>query len=385
MAIFWIFEGNWQEKWNRLKHSRLAIVFISFFLVNLIGFAYTSNIAEGLSILRRLLPLLAFPLILSTIPVLDSTRVERIFGWFILSCALATTISIARALQHYGKTGETEQFYYQQIAGLGGLEAIYFSIYTGFCVMLLVWLLLMRGRRMNHVLLATVVLLTMEFMVVLLLLSIRTAIGSLVLLGLFGFTTYYIRKGNVLKGVLLSVLLVVVTVIVILATPMIRQKFTEAFSFKDSIPLNQNTDQSLGRNWGGRALRVAIWQCAWDVVREHPLVGVGLGDVQDALQDSYRKNNFLFAADYNRYNAHNQFIETQLGTGLFGLLTLIAVFFLPAAYAFKQNKYLYVFFIFFILMNCLTESVFLRQKGVIFYAMFNALFAFHYLSKKNIR
>jgi hypothetical protein len=66
--------------------------------------------------------------------------------------------------------------------------------------MLLVWLLLMRGRRMNHVLLATVVLLTMEFMVVLLLLSIRTAIGSLVLLGLFGFTTYYIRKGNVLKA-----------------------------------------------------------------------------------------------------------------------------------------------------------------------------------------
>jgi O-antigen ligase len=70
---------------------------------------------------------------------------------------------------------------------------------------------------------------------------------------------------------------------------MIRQKFTEAFSFKDSIPLNQNTDQSLGRNWGGRALRVAIWQCAWDVVREHPLVGVGLGDVQTPCRTATEK------------------------------------------------------------------------------------------------
>lgn len=382
MAVFWILEGNWQDKWHRLRQSKLAILFISFFLINLISFAYTVDVPAGLSILQRLLPLLAFPLILSTIPLLDTRKVERIFAWFILSCFVAAIISLFGAFRQYIRTGETEQFFYQQIGSFARLEAIYFSLYTGFCIIVLVWLLFMKGQRMNKIRYAVAVLMIVAFVAVFLLLSIRTAIAGLMLLGLAGLIAYHSRRGRLLKGIALAVLLIALAGTAIVLNPVSRQKFEEAFAFDDAIRLDGEVDQSLGRTWGGRALRVAIWQCAWDIVREHPVTGVGLGDVQEALQNSYRNNNFLFAADYNRYNAHNQFIETQLGAGVFGLVTLIAVFALPAFYALKHSKYLYVLFILFIWMNCLTESLFMRQKGAIFYSTFNSIFAFHCLTRR---
>jgi O-antigen ligase len=154
--------------------------------------------------------------------------------------------------------------------------------------------------------------------------------------------------------------------------PVTRMKINEAFDPNSVIQLD--SDQSMERTWGGKALRVAIWKCAWDVVKLNPVWGVGTGDVQDNLQESYRINKFDFAYLYNSYNAHNQFLETMLALGVIGLLLLLCSFILPLQWAFKNQNGLYLIFIIFIAANCLTESLFERQKGIVFYAFFNALF-----------
>ena len=80
--------------------------------------------------------------------------------------------------------------------------------------------------------------------------------------------------------------------------------------------IHLDQDSSLGRSWGGGVLRLAIWQCAFDIVREYPIIGVGTGDSQQALQDSYEKRKFYFASRYNKYNAHNQYIQQMVTHGI---------------------------------------------------------------------
>ncbi|GAC1705506.1 MAG: hypothetical protein NVS9B7_11260 [Flavisolibacter sp.] len=75
------------------------------------------------------------------------------------------------------------------------------------------------------------------------------------------------------------------------------------FSSKETIQLDK--DASLGRAWGGKQIRTAIWKCSQDIIRRHFISGVGIGDVQDSLQAAYEKRKFYFASRYNKYNTHN--------------------------------------------------------------------------------
>jgi O-antigen ligase len=344
------------------------------------GMLYTSNLEEGTSILRRLMPLLAFPLILSTCSLqLQQKQFVYLVLNFVVCCFIGSLICLAGAALNYWQTGSYNSFFYHEFAAYIQMQGIYFSIYIGFCIIALGWLLFTRqgmGVFRNKSILSGLI---GFFLLILILLSIRVAIAGMLLVIILSIIRHYHRKKQILKGLLVCFLLASSVALATFLNPVSREKFLEAFNFQDSIVLDASQDTSLEKGWGGRAIRVAIWRCAWDVIKENPLVGVGTGDVQDKLQDSYRANNFLFAADYNRYNAHNQFIETQLAIGMFGLINLLLIFILPFLISVRKHKYLYAAFLIFLAINCTTESVLIRQKGAIFFGLFNSIMAFQYL------
>ena len=63
--------------------------------------------------------------------------------------------------------------------------------------------------------------------------------------------------------------------------------------------------------------RLTIWRTAFDVWRDNPLFGVGLGNFRDhAMQ---RQIDLLVPLGYESFHAHNTYIEIMVDTGLFGL------------------------------------------------------------------
>jgi O-antigen ligase len=139
-------------------------------------------------------------------------------------------------------------------------------------------------------------------------------------------------------------------------------------------------DSSLGKRWGGKALRLAIWKCSADIIKHHWLFGVGTGDVQDSLQQSYENRKFYFASRYNRYNAHNQYIQIALATGVVGLLLLLSCIIYPIwCYKKRFRGNLYLLFILIFAFICFSESILEASKGIIWYSFFNSIFAFGYL------
>ena len=123
-------------------------------------------------------------------------------------------------------------------------------------------------------------------------------------------------------------------------------------------------------------MKLAQWYFTLETGKDTWIFGKGTGDDEDALLGTYRKNNFLEGL-YPKFNSHNQYLQTWLGLGLVGLLIFLLNLFAPLYLAFREKNLLYIIFLILIISFFFTESVLCRQHGVVFYAFFNSLFAFH--------
>ena len=108
--------------------------------------------------------------------------------------------------------------------------------------------------------------------------------------------------------------------------------------------------------------RFQIMQSAWTVIKEHPLTGVGAGDRMDVLLPFYDTPKDVLCP-------HNQFLDTWLATGIFGLLTLCLMLAWPIQAAVKKKQVLPMLINVALLVCLLVESMFERQMGVSFTAV----------------
>jgi O-antigen ligase len=133
--------------------------------------------------------------------------------------------------------------------------------------------------------------------------------------------------------------------------------------------LSYNIEQPYIGDWTGVTIRLAIWKCAWDAVKETPFYGNGTGDAEEKLSESYARNKFLLGGAQN-FNAHNQYIESYLLHGAIGLFVLLIVHLVPLLHSFRARNWLMIMFITVMLMGYLTEAILSVQKGVVFFSFF---------------
>ncbi|MDQ4138889.1 MAG: hypothetical protein M3142_00040, partial [Bacteroidota bacterium] len=85
---------------------------------------------------------------------------------------------------------------------------------------------------------------------------------------------------------------------------------------------------------------------------------------------------------YN-YNTHNEYLEEALRHGIIGLTLLMLAFLFPVVLSIKHRNFLYFLFLITFMIACLSEVFLNRQKGVIFYAFFNALLFMYTMNKQS--
>ena len=128
------------------------------------------------------------------------------------------------------------------------------------------------------------------------------------------------------------------------------------------------------------ALRVGSWLSAIEIVKENPVLGVGLQHAESEMTIQYRRLGF---EEHIRLelNAHNQFLETAVVTGGVGLAILLSIFFLVLKRAFQHRDILLFLVVFNLGFHCCVESMISRFHGVIF---FSFIFLILYLSSKRV-
>ena len=133
--------------------------------------------------------------------------------------------------------------------------------------------------------------------------------------------------------------------------------------FKEMI--NLNTYRVLDEN-NSTSIRIIIYKCAVETIFKHPLFGVGIGDVQELLDQCYfhEKSNFT----KGMYNSHNQYLYTWLSAGIIGFLIFIILlgYYFKKAIQYNDSIMFSVLVLYCIIF--LFENVLSRQSGVIFFS-----------------
>lgn len=368
MVINWVVEMRFIAKVRRIigdrRRSQL-LLFSLFYILYLIGLSYSHNMSYGRFDIEVKLSIGIFPVLIATLEpeVFRILRIRYLFYAFVAGCLFASFYCTVNAISLYLETADPGVWSYSRFSVLH--HTSYYAMYINFAIVLiLVWFRdNFRGLAAWKLLCVTLLLLWFTLMVVL----ITSKMGLITLLVTYLlFALLFLSGKGARKMAPYPVILAVMMVTMMLLSPVTVERVST------STRVMENADSLSPDASESTAERILVWRSSVDIIKEHPLFGVGTGDVKDALLSEYEKHNIRFALS-RRLDAHNQYLQTALSLGATGFLALMVMLGLPGILALIRKDTIYLFFILIFSMNILVESMFENQAGVVFYAVFNTL------------
>jgi len=104
-------------------------------------------------------------------------------------------------------------------------------------------------------------------------------------------------------------------------------------------------------------------------------MGVGTGDINDAMVNSYEEQGLDELAAKN-LNPHNEYLQIAVALGILPALLFLFSLVYPFGKITKNRDWIYGIFLLSVFIQFAVESMLEKQSGVIFFAFFNAFFFF---------
>jgi O-antigen ligase len=357
--------------------SKTIFFVVSFFLFwHFIGLIYTENTTWGWFLIGLLtsfwtisLSFLVFPFSKETLKMYLRMFLAGIFVFVFILYVRA----FYEAFLHWGKPHFQwkDYFFYHNFTAFRA-EPTYLSILICLACFILMIDFLYEEKFLGLKKLPKIGFL-LFLSITLLLISSRMQIGILMLGGMFLLFEYLSKKYSLAKSIVIVLLFFGIFSAIVFIVPYTRERIEYILNPKERIDLDKQAEHSLGRDWDGASLRFAKWQCAKELVQRNWFWGVGTGDGQDELQKIYEEYKFYFASQYNRYNAHNQFLDTWIALGVVGIISFLSLFFVPLIGAWQSKDYLLLCVLVVFLLSAVSESYLQRNLGVVMLAIFYGL------------
>jgi len=386
-----------------LRGRKDLLLIIAFYLWNAVSAFLSHDLAEGLSMLQLRVPLLLFPLSLGSLRLRETER-DRILLCYALVHTLASLACLAGAfVQCRVHGGDTQYLYDDSLSSLVHIQSVYFALMTEIAVFVFIYLLgkgsvllqvgsgapagtassagyassagdarPFRGAWWTYACIAF--LLVFHFMLASRIGLILMYSGLLVFAG--GY--FFIRTQKWRQGLIFVVLLLSCIGGFMLFFPKTLNRFHEleytdyhydSHGMESHYNMKVTPDQ-----WNGANIRLAIWNCAWTVAREHLWSGVPLGDKRETLVREYRNVHFDFAVK-SRRNTHNTYLDVLVTFGLPGLLLFLAGFAgLPLVRLSGRKEYLGMAVVLVFLASMVTETYIDRSLGCVLLGFFLSVF-----------
>lgn len=363
LLLNWLLEGDFKNKGQALKQSKLAFVFIGFYILHFLGLIYTANQSSGWFDMEVKMSLFVFPLVYST-RSLTQKQLGKVFYALIAGGILASFIMLSVATYIYFKQ-DLIKFFYEEFSIL--IHPSYLSMYLNVAsAWLIIQLLNGSFQKRYQVILAAVI--VFFFAGINVLLSSKMGMLSMMLMFIIFLVYYVINRRKFLLGIAGILLIIAGIVAVAKYLPDVSRRIQRLVdAVTNSHPDKNETESS--------AVRLLVWKAANNVIEQHVVLGVGTGDSKDELMKEYEKEGLTGALEH-KLNTHSAYYQVFVSLGLIGLLTLLANLFLPFIEAVKNKNSIYIAFLLLILFNFVPEAMLETQAGVIFYAFFNAVICF---------
>lgn len=121
--------------------------------------------------------------------------------------------------------------------------------------------------------------------------------------------------------------------------------------------------------------RIEYWRTSLQIIKQHPLIGVGTGDMNIAFERQYEIMNSLLKPEF-RWRSHNQFFSIGVGFGIIGIIWFIISLLYPAIKLKRFSDYFYLSFFVIMIVSMISEDTIETQAGVTIFAFFTSLFLF---------
>lgn len=134
---------------------------------------------------------------------------------------------------------------------------------------------------------------------------------------------YFRMKGSFLKKIFIAMtLLAGVSLISFVAINPIHQRVMSIYSDLSALS-GGNADTSIG-------VRLQLWKAAFRLISENPVLGVGAEGFARSM-DGLSTSGFIttLAAGYGKGEVHNEILAQTVRFGVFGLVSILAVYFVP--------------------------------------------------------
>jgi O-antigen ligase len=290
---------------------------------------------------------------------------NKILAVFVICCFVTSLVcvfnSLSKTIEFHSllvssPSGGINFLLHSQLTESVDIDPVYFSMFCALstaCILKSALVKSLKGR----------LLVASYFLFFILMLNVSVGIISGFLIFLF-----------TVKRKMLSILVIVPVVVVFSLSLITNLGGTRDALFSTSKP---NNSDSGGAIVNDLSTKLAIWTLSVETIKEGNVLGYGTGDGQIALEKMYKAKGFQRGITYS-LNSHNEFLSTFLDLGLSGAFLLVAILFLPLISGIHNKNILLTCFSIIIILFFCTETVLVRQKGIVFFTFFYCLFSYKY-------
>lgn len=358
-SVFWIFYNSYSEKKELFLLNKVPIILISsLFWIPLIWTLFADNLSESFKELQLRLPFLVFPFMLFTIK-LQPKSVFFILNQFLVAVIAASALALSKVL--FFKLNDLgNYFYYSKFSEFLDKHTTYFSLFVVVSLLWILWLFLQ--KKGNKLILSILFLVLLG---VLYILSVRISIIAL----LIGSLVLVITQVTLARKKIIIAIIVPIILVSFYFTPHFQKRFDPSIT----LETEQISDVKF---------REFHWRAVLETINHNNLfVGNGTRGNRIFLYNKYKEYKLMSAYD-EKYNAHNQFLETLLEYGLLGFcLFLILIFYLVRLFI-RHKSFLALSLLLVFIIYMLTESILERHSGIVLFSFLITLFTAQLNQKK---
>lgn len=360
LSALLIFRKKYISDLKESLDNKILLLFSSLFLMYLLSWLWSQNERIAGFILEKHLSLILIPLIL--IPYknkIQSAQIQKVLTFFVAGLLTAMLwITLNFLLEYFNSSGSMDVFYFfrEEAVDFVQLHPTYLAMYLVFAISILITAI----SRARGKVIALYIVLVLVMLAFILLSGARMPLISLAaVIVYFLFKWFYTGR---IKVKYLATGLVGLSILLLgaIQTPIVQKRIDEIKYTRFEPPT--------GIHFNSVNLRVAQFLCSKEILSKNWLSGVGLGDVQDVLNECYRSHDWSPALYERNYNAHSQYFQTFLTAGILGIILLISIF-ISLFFYFLKNTILIALIINFSIC-CLTESMLEKNKGLVFFVFF---------------
>ncbi len=303
--------------------------------------------------MRIFLPFLFLPLFFTALPKLDRDHVIRLHLWFLVILIITALVLFVDVMD-----GQHDQIVWKISRGgavYTPIEHVKFSLFNSYAVLSAIWLYLKKDNNLH---------------------KRGLLVGALLLFGLMHFLA--VRSGLVVTYLLLAAILIYqgfrtraykITLVILLTgvvSGLTAVKFIPTLRAKWGYSLY---DWRSGQEHFSDSNRWINIKRAMEVWLEHPIFGVGGGDVLSVIKEKSLNSEHPKIDDRL---PHNQFVLVLARSGIIGLLMFLLGWLLPFWYGLKHEPLAWLLYTC-MALSFLVENTFERSIGVGFFLFFALL------------